>query len=136
MNEVTRSEMSRKLGACREFFQILPKENGLEKAAARYCFPADFAGFEGHFPGDPLLPGVLGVTMALESAAALLGHEVRLDEVRRAKYFRRVRPGMTVALEVTAERSGEGVVMIGATVFFPGEAPETVAKLQLKGTLA
>lgn len=136
MNEVTRSEMSRKLGACREDIQILSVGNGLEKAAARYCFPADFAGFEGHFPGDPLLPGVLVVMMILEVAAALLGREVRLDEVRRAKYFRPVRPGMTVAAEVTAERSGEGGVLVAAAVFFPGEAPETIAKLQLKGTLA
>ena len=136
MNRMTQSEMSRKLGECREEFQILSEENGLAKAAARYRFPAGFAGFDGHFPGDPMLPGVLVAAMALETAAALLGHEVRLEEVRRAKYFRRVRPGMAVTAEVTAEVSDGGAVTLGVTAFFSGEPPETVAKLQLKGTLA
>ena len=29
------------------------------EVAARFVFPEDFIGFQGHFPGRPLMPGVL-----------------------------------------------------------------------------
>ena len=137
MNDLTQSAMSRKIGACRETFEVLSADGAgaLLKGAARYRFPADFAGFDGHFPGDPLLPGVLMVAMALQTAAALLGRPVLLTGIRRAKYFRRVLPEMTVETAVTAEVAGDGVTL-GVTVYFPGETSATVAKLQLKGVLS
>jgi 3-hydroxyacyl-[acyl-carrier-protein] dehydratase len=72
-------------------------------------FAADEPFFRGHFPGDPLVPGVL-LTEALAQTAGIAAGEpgaetaFRLSAIRQMKFLRAVRPGEEVRL--TAEKSG------------------------------
>jgi 3-hydroxyacyl-[acyl-carrier-protein] dehydratase len=68
--------------------------------------------FQGHFPGAPLMPGVLMIeSLAQASALLLLGEQgeaaprasVQLRSVRDAKFRRQVVPGDRVRLEVVRE---------------------------------
>lgn len=70
--------------------------------------------FQGHFPSDPIMPGVLVVEALAQAAAALvvasLGHEARgslvyFMSVERAKFRRPVRPGNQLSLEVVLVQS-------------------------------
>lgn len=56
--------------------------------------------FQGHFPGLPVLPGVVQLSLAREFAEAALGIRTPLKEVRKMKFMRVIVPGRQVTLEI------------------------------------
>lgn len=57
-----------------------------------YQFAEDFVGFHGHFPGFPILPAfvqILAAQMAIEERA---DEALTLQQVKRAKFMRTIRP--------------------------------------------
>ena len=64
--------------------------------------------FRGHFPGDPLVPGVI-LAEALAQTAGLAagqpGRSFRLSAIKLMKFHRAVRPADEIVL--SAEKSGE-----------------------------
>lgn len=48
--------------------------------------------YQGHFPGNPVTPGVCQVGIVEELAAAMLGYALRLKEVKMLKYTDILRP--------------------------------------------
>ncbi len=60
-------------------------------AAEFVCrFPADAAFFAGHFPGRPIVPGVLLLDQAILYAEACQGGGARRWQIAQAKFFRPV----------------------------------------------
>ncbi len=67
---------------------------------------ADLPAFAGHFPGQPVLPGVLMAEFCFQSAALLFSSEPGgglpvLTRIEDARYKKVVRPGETLRAEVT-----------------------------------
>lgn len=64
-------------------------------------FAADHPAFAGHFPGAPIVPGVLLLDAALH---ALEGAQMQVTGVASVKFLQPVTPGQSLALagEVTA----------------------------------
>lgn len=82
-------------------------------------FDLDDACFNGHFPGDPVVPGTLVVGLCLEAVRACLGHDRPLT-VRRFSFARFAGPG---AYELRIEdRGGEFACTLnrGETVYARG----------------
>ena len=65
--------------------------------------PADLAYFQGHFPGEPILAGVVQIELVLEHVALTWPELARLATVRRLRFRRPIRPGDD--LELAVERS-------------------------------
>jgi 3-hydroxymyristoyl/3-hydroxydecanoyl-(acyl carrier protein) dehydratase len=93
-------------------------------ASLAVTLPADLPAFEGHFPGQPLLPGVMLLSLVLEAAladpacAACLGPAPRLGA---AKFLAPVLPGNTVHLHLHDESAGlRFEVMLGERVAASG----------------
>ncbi|MGQ0565087.1 MAG: 3-hydroxyacyl-ACP dehydratase FabZ [Gemmobacter sp.] len=84
--------------------------------------------FEGHFPGMPIMPGVMIIEAMAQTAGVLVGLSMDLVDKRAnvffmgvegAKFRRKVVPGDVLELHVTALRGGgrvwkfEGRAMVG-----------------------
>src|SRR2546426_4764626 len=73
--------------------------------------------FEGHFPGAPVMPGVLVIEALAQCGAILALREIEdrdqklvlFTGIREARFRRPVVPGDTLTLEVTALRIGSRV---------------------------
>jgi 3-hydroxyacyl-[acyl-carrier-protein] dehydratase len=109
-----------------EYFQLLTRIEALDVAASHIRaigeIPLKSTIFEGHFPGTPLMPGVL----LIESMAQAAGHLVLatnayrdmpfLVEVRRAKLRQFVTPGSRIVIEARIEHIGSGYAVTHAQV--------------------
>ena len=81
-----------------------------EHIVARYTFRPDADYYRGHFPGNPITPGVLLIESMAQTGVVALG----IYLVARAKGVEEVRRVLTVFTDVSAEFSG--VVRPGDTV--------------------
>ncbi len=66
--------------------------------------PSDFTGFQGHFTGNPILPGVCMLEAVIAAVNRALGVSLNITEVKKAKFFAPVSPDMTVKLEISLDR--------------------------------
>jgi 3-hydroxymyristoyl/3-hydroxydecanoyl-(acyl carrier protein) dehydratase len=97
---------------------------------------ADHPAYAGHFPGRPILPGVVLLDAALHALAALRGLEAASGQIKSAKFLSPVSPGEALRLDyaasvagvfrfevvataVTTEATHERVVASGVFVFTP-----------------
>jgi 3-hydroxymyristoyl/3-hydroxydecanoyl-(acyl carrier protein) dehydratase len=62
--------------------------------------------FAGHFPGAPVLPGVVLCEALVQLGGHVVGNDVRLVAVEKARFRRPVLPGDTLRLEVTCLAGG------------------------------
>ena len=66
---------------------------GADELVGTFAFPADFIGFGGHFPNNPVLPGVCAIQATLVMLESHFRAKVRLLRVVSAKFLKVVRPG-------------------------------------------
>lgn len=82
--------------------------------------------FQGHYPGNPVMPGVLICECCFQAGALLMAHRRGgydpsegvpvLTRVQDARFRRIVRPGETLRIEVTVEDT------VDAAFYMQGEA--------------
>jgi len=91
--------------------------------AAALPIAADHPAFAGHFPGAPLLPGVVLLDEAIRAIELADGGEPRCWRVAAVKFLRAVVPGEALVLE--QERLASGTVRF--TILSAGQAVTTGA---------
>ena len=74
-------------------------ENGSEIRFSAHLDPLHPI-FEGHFPSQPVLPGVCTLAMLRDAIALKEGHLVRFDRIRDCKFMAPVDPRTTDSLEL------------------------------------
>ena len=67
--------------------------------------PRDLVWFDGHFPGRPIVPGVVQLGWALDAAAALLGAAPRVTRIEALKFQAVVEPLQRCRLRVELRES-------------------------------
>ena len=71
-----------------------------ESATGRKTFPADTPFFRGHFPDDPLVPGVILAEALAQVAGIAAGQAgMRLAALKAMKFPSAARPGEVLALD-------------------------------------
>ena len=75
--------------------------------------PVDSPWFSGHFPGQPILPGIALVYMAEQAIiqdALAKGEQVQLHTLKRVRFTQPVRPGETLSLNIVSKEAGEDIL--------------------------
>ncbi|MBV9492145.1 MAG: beta-hydroxyacyl-ACP dehydratase [Verrucomicrobia bacterium] len=93
-------------------------------ATATKVFSGEEPFFRGHFPGDPLVPGVLLTEAMAQTAGVALGdadHVLLLAAIQSMKFFRPVRPGERVVFSATKTGDLRGLFLCDVRASVAGE---------------
>jgi 3-hydroxyacyl-[acyl-carrier-protein] dehydratase len=71
--------------------------------SASICFGKDFIGFQGHFPENPILPGVCLLETVLVLIKRLRGKSVCMTELVVSKFFAVVLPDQRLSVDCKLE---------------------------------
>jgi len=114
-----------------EYFEMIDRVTLLDRAEKRIeatsTVPMESPVFEGHFPGHPLVPGVLLTeTMAQASGYLVLGmmdftHMPFLMAVDKARFRTFVGPGTVLTVAATLEHEGSGYAVTKARILVEGK---------------
>ncbi|MEX2207944.1 MAG: AMP-binding protein [Myxococcota bacterium] len=104
---------------------LLAEKRGARTLERELCVPADLAFLEGHFPGLPVVAGVVQLHWVMLAAAELLGAAPRVRSFEGLRFREALLPEQrfTLALELTEGRDGlRFELKRGARVFASGRA--------------
>ncbi len=85
----------------------------LNEIEALAYVPMDSLWFTGHFPGEPILPGIALVHMAEQAIlehAQVKNKQIKLDALKRVRFIQPVRPGETISINIFGEEIGEEIL--------------------------
>ena len=84
--------------------------------------PADHPAAQGHFPGNPIIPGAVLLSETVRGIEAHLGRSLAPYRVRRAKFPHPARPGDELRIAFTdARRSIRFECAVGDRIVLAGE---------------
>src|SRR5215471_18533712 len=114
-----------------EYFQMVDRIAALDPEAwivrADCLVPEVSPVFEGHFPGHPLLPGVLMIETIAQAGGWLVLAALRfrrmpfLAQVKEAKLRAFVTPGQTLQAEARLVHDGSGYAVVAGSVSSAGK---------------
>jgi predicted hotdog family 3-hydroxylacyl-ACP dehydratase len=91
-------------------FPLAPaRRQALDRAAssAEYLLDGSLSAFHGHFPGEPILPAVAAVAIAVETVKTMADRPLELRVIKSAKFRAPVRPGAIVTIRCEPKSSGD-----------------------------
>jgi 3-hydroxyacyl-[acyl-carrier-protein] dehydratase len=95
---------------------------GVEELTARFRFPEDFIGFQGHFPRNPVLPAVCEIELALAVVEAGKKRGVVLREIVFAKFSSPVTCNEEVVCSCSVRMEEGGAALVAASLNRDGAA--------------
>lgn len=67
---------------------------------AHLFFPPDFIAFNGHFPGNPILPGVIMLNIGLIITELFLSRKLLIQKIASAKFSKLVSPQQVIGADI------------------------------------
>lgn len=117
--------------------EVAEMEKGRRLWAKLYVRP-EFDFFKGHFPGAPVLPGVMGVEALTQAAEILLssldgypGKRPCLTGIEGVKFKKKILPGDTLTIEVTLSEVREGEILCDGVLCNQEGEVATTARIAL-----
>lgn len=114
-----------------EYFQMVDRITTLDVAGGRIStscqVPEQSPVFEGHFPGYPILPGVLMIETMAQTGGWLVLATLRctrmpfLMQVEKAKMRSFIAPGQALDAEANMLHEGSGYAVVKATITAGGK---------------
>jgi len=99
------------------------------EVTARFLFPAEFIGFQGHFLEKPVLPGICKIQAVIAMLQAWEKGDVRLKEIVLAKFLSPVSPHYCLVFIYSKQTEDNSETLIKASVT---SKDKKVAELQLR----
>jgi 3-hydroxymyristoyl/3-hydroxydecanoyl-(acyl carrier protein) dehydratase len=70
--------------------------------------PSDSPWFRGHFPGEPILPGVAQIGMVIDAIRQARNQDLKVSGVRRVRFKQIIRPDDTLKLTAAPLKENAG----------------------------
>ena len=67
---------------------------------AQFNFPQNLELFKGHFPANPILPGVAQIEMTRFAVETFFKKKVSIKKIKKTKFSSLIRPGTPVFLDI------------------------------------
>tara|TARA_B100001996_G_C18598917_1_gene569049 strand:+ start:539 stop:994 length:456 start_codon:yes stop_codon:yes gene_type:complete len=108
------------------FLDELTDIKKLETATGIKTFKENEEFFKGHFPGHPIVPGVILIEMMAQAGAALIAYSIKEDtkdkivylmNIEKSKFRNPVFPNQKIFTDVKALRSKERVWKLGGKTY-------------------
>jgi 3-hydroxyacyl-[acyl-carrier-protein] dehydratase len=96
---------------------------------AGFIFPEDFVGFQGHFPGNKILPGICQIQCAIAMLEKWQGKRVILKEIIMAKFLSPVLPSEELICRGSNIEERDGAFILKASF---SRDDKKVAEMKLK----
>ncbi len=89
-----------------------------------HFYPSDHRAAQGHFPGNPIIPGAVLLSDTLRAIEASIGGTLKLSHIKAAKFHSITRPGDRVQIEFAAPAAGRLIFScaVGGNKVLTGEA--------------
>ena len=97
------------------------RQTGEDEYACTIDFDPAFRGFEGHFEGNPIVPGVCLILAARAAAEAVLEKALAVRSISTCRFRRPVMAGEQAALRIKLEKTGEDLWTVRADIRVGGE---------------
>ncbi|MBQ9337227.1 MAG: hypothetical protein IJS14_08035 [Lentisphaeria bacterium] len=92
-------------------------------------FDPSFTGFDGHFEGDPIMPGVCLIELARVHAEQALGKNLRTEEISQCRFRSPVLGGMSVNCKLLVRPLDETHVRIQSEIKV-GDSPACQVRMK------
>ena len=118
-----------------KFFTVLHEERITSNDAVYLCeLKADCDVYAGHFPGNPVSPGVCNIEMIRECAELLTGRDLAISTIKQFRLTAvaspSVCPKVDVKVNVAAAEDGASYAVVASI------ADAETSYMELKGTFA
>jgi 3-hydroxyacyl-[acyl-carrier-protein] dehydratase len=75
-------------------------EDSTKTHAATFRVPAQHPALAGHFPGNPIVPGVMVLDAVISAAQAWLGEDLAIGRLSYAKFLAPIKPDETAQIDL------------------------------------
>jgi len=86
--------------SCTAVMQTEQDENGTLTVTSVFRFPPSFPGFSGHFPGNPVLPGIVQLSTVRYIAEQAVKKRLRPENINRTKFRAMIKPDQQVHIKL------------------------------------
>lgn len=97
-------------------------DSDAQKAVASVTLNVQHKIFEGHFPGQPVLPGVCQLQMVKELLERATTHKLFLSEAANCKFLQMIDPTQTNVLAITIDYKKEAETVTCNAIIKSGDA--------------
>lgn len=80
------------------------RRTGTNEMSAKVTINRSSPWFSGHFPGDPILPGIAQLDMVTEVISVLRQEKLILTGLSRVKFRKLIRPGKPMDIHAAADK--------------------------------
>lgn len=112
-----------------DFYQVLNSTQTEVSSEFSILINKQHRVFEGHFPGNPVVPGVISMMMVRQCAEKIIGRETRFATISQCKYLQAIIPDdkpLTIKVSIDELMTLKGEIV----------NTDNVSLMTIKGTLA
>ncbi len=84
--------------------EILDEKSSSYKIERTFCFSKQFIGFNGHFPNNPVLPGVVQISCVRYMCSLFFNRTLKLLQIQKVKFIKVIKPNEIFKISIVIKK--------------------------------